>query len=109
MGIVALLGSFPNSQVRPRKATQTEETGTVPVPSSTVTTIAAANPNRTFLTIKNEGPTEIRWGTAAVPPTALSGFLLGAGEGIDIETPEEIQVITTQAGTTEVSVEEGEG
>lgn len=101
-----MLGSFPNSQVRPRPVTQVEYTYDVNVPLNVLTLIAPENANRTFVTIKNNGPGNINWGTESTKPDAIDGFELGAGEGIDIETPENIYVF---GAATSISVQEGEG
>lgn len=103
-----LLGSFPNSQVRPRKATEVEITDKITAPLG-LSTLIAANPDRTFLTIVNEGVNPFRWGTLADPPDANNGFLVPVGSGVsNIETQEEIQVFAI-GGATDISIEEGSG
>lgn len=101
-----LLGSFPNSQVRPRPVTQIEKTFEVGVSANVLTLIVPQNLNRTFVTIKNNGPGVIYWGTETTKPDVSDGFKLGMGEGIDIETPENIYVF---GDASVISVQEGEG
>ena len=89
-----LLGSFPNSQIRPRAATENENFPNVELTADTVETILAQDNNRTVLTILNE-PTS----AAAVrirsadegDPSADDGFLLQPGASLNLETQEEVK------------------
>lgn len=104
-----LLGSFPNSQVKPRPSTQDESVPNVDVPADTVTTLVAANPDRTVLTILNEGPTDCRWRTANEgDPSDTEGFLLIAGSSVEITSKEEIKGYC-DGGITKFSTQEGIG
>lgn len=108
MPIVAVLGSFPNSQIRPRNASQNEDTSNIFIANTTVQVIAPANLNRTSLTILNEGPGDLRWRTADEgAPTATDGFLLKKGASIQVESLEEVQAYAI--GDCNVSIQEGEG
>lgn len=102
------LGSFPNSRVSPRPATQRAETETVTV-GNTNTLIAAANPNRTYLTIKNNGNEPMNYGYEDLVTLATSGFQLQPGEGIDIDSPGEVWGVVISGTSTEMSVDEGSG
>lgn len=104
-----MLGSFPNSQVRPRPVTEDETIQNVNVPADTVTTIAASNVNRTSLLILNEGGGNIRLATAGEPdPSSTSGFLLVNGASVEFESQEEIKGYASGASTV-LSVQIGVG
>lgn len=109
MPILSVLGSFPNSQIRPRNAALDEDTQNITVPDGVVTTIAAANSNRTNLNILNEGVGAIRWRTADEgAPTATDGYLLKAGASVEIRSREEVLAIAIGADA-EISTKEGVG
>ena len=109
MAIIAFLGSFPNSQVRPRKATATQMTNTVAVPLAPATAIVvAANPDRTALTIKNSGSTVIRYGYSVAEINPGTGFILPPGASIDIEEPGDVYA-TADVGAGSLSYDEGVG
>lgn len=109
MPIVSLLGSFPNSQVRPRPVTQNETIENPTIPAGTDGVIVPANPNRTSLTMLNEGPGNLRWmGSDEGTPNANDGFLLLSGAAIQIETQEEILGFAI-GGNCKLSLQIGEG
>lgn len=109
MPIVAVLGSFPNSQIRPRNASQNEDTDNILITSGNSAVIAVANLNRTSLTILNEGPGDLRWRTMDEgAPTATDGFLLKKGASIEVNSLEEVQGFAIGADCN-ISVQEGEG
>lgn len=109
MAIIAFLGSFPNSQVRPRKVTASQAARNLAVAASPATTlIVPANPNRTALTIKNNGANAIRYGYSLAELNGGGGFILGVDSGIDIEEPGDV-FASADGGVSSVSVDEGVG
>jgi hypothetical protein len=109
MPIVALLGSFPNSQIRPRPVTQNETILNPVITNNTSDTVAAANPNRTIMTLLNEGPGSLRWMSADEgTPDMSTGFLLLPGAAIQIDTQEEILGYAF-GGNCNLSLQIGEG
>lgn len=104
------LGSFPNSRVAPRPATQRAETQTLEITAIVNTPVAVANPNRTYLTIKNNGPYALNYGYTDASDLATNGFTLQPGEGIDIDSPGEVWAISLDVtNPTFMSIDEGSG
>lgn len=104
------LGSFPNSRIAPRPATQRAETQTLEITAITNTLVAAVNPNRTYLTIKNNGPFALNYGYSDAGDLDTNGFTLQPGEGIDIDSPGEVWAVSLDAtDSTFMSVDEGSG
>jgi hypothetical protein len=103
--------SFKNSRVQPRAATTSANTFQISVPTGTNTTIIAPNSNRTYVTIRNENTAannDIRYDYFDNPSILTEGFLLKAGEAVDLETKGSIFARATTA-TVNLSVDEGEG
>lgn len=76
------LGSFPNSRIKARKATQDAITEEIELDTNPQR-IREANEARTYLTIKNDDDTN----SVAYGYDELElNFILGPGEGIDIES-----------------------
>lgn len=104
------LASFQNSRVKPRKATETAQTGTLSVPTASEIQMRPANPNRTYLTIRNlDQANPVRYGYPAQFGTlATNGFLLKGGDAADLESTQEIRIIAFGAAV-EVVWDEGSG
>jgi len=100
-----LIGSFPNSQIRPTPATQTENNPVIPIPADTVTIVLNENSDRVSATLINEGPTDVRYTAGAENPSAAEGTLLVAGSSIDIDGPEEYKFFAS-GGASAISVSE---
>lgn len=104
------LASFQNSRIKPRNATVTAETGSVSVSNVVETTIRPANVNRTYMTLRNLDPTNpIRYGyPAQFGSLSLDGFLLKAGDAVDLESTEEVRAIAS-GGIVPTCWDEGSG
>lgn len=103
--------SFKNSRVEPRAATSSADVSQVAVGTGSNTLIAAANSNRTYITLRNENTTageDMRYDYFDNGSILSQGFLLKAGEAVDLETRGEIYGRGTSA-TLLISVDEGQG
>jgi hypothetical protein len=104
--------SFKNSRVSTRAATTSTNVWRQPValgPANTL--VASPNANRTYITLRNENVganDDIRYDYFDNANILTEGFLLKAGEAIDLETT---QFIYAQAVTNPVtmSIDEGSG
>jgi hypothetical protein len=103
--------SFKNSRVSTRKATTAADTFQVSVPTGVNTLFRAANANRTYLTMRNENATtgqDMRYDYFDNPAILTQGFLLKAGEAVDLENPSDIYARAVSVAVT-VSGDEGTG
>lgn len=104
--------SFKNSRVQPRAATSSANVFQVPVglgPANT--TIVTPNTNRTYITIRNENTTageDLRYDYEDNANILTEGFLLKAGEAIDLETKGVIYGRAVSAPVN-LSCDEGQG
>lgn len=94
------LASFPNSRIKSRSPTQTADTGNNAVVASNGVnslpgSIRPANAARTYLTIRNNGAMDIRYGYVNRVTLWADGFLLKPGEAAQIDSQEEIFAATT--------------
>lgn len=103
------LASFPNSRIKPRAATRIATPGTRSLAfTDGVVSVLPANADRTYATLKNNSTTAgltYCYGSAA--NIATDFFRLGAGQAIDLESPEEVFV--KPDADLEISIEEGQG
>jgi len=106
-----LLASFPNSRIKPRPATTLSNTFGIAVPNGVATLIAAANPNRTLVTIRNTSNSDAYYGYDATITVGgpLTGFLLKGLDSVDIQDPGDIFVIQTSAVSITIDVDQGQG
>lgn len=111
MAIVNCLGSFPNSRIRARKATQVAQTAQILVALGPINTlIAAPNTSRTYLTLRNTSLVDsMAYGYVDVPTLNVDGFLLGPGDGIDLETLGSIWGVSVGANPCLACTDEGQG
>jgi hypothetical protein len=103
--------SFKNSRVSTRKATTFADVEQITVNTGSNTLISAANPNRTYLTLRNENGTsgnDIRYDYFDNPNILTEGFLLRAGEAVDLEATQDIYAQGV-ASSVVCSVDEGQG
>jgi hypothetical protein len=104
--------SFKNSRVQPRAATANARVFQVTVNSTTPNTlIVPVNTNRTYITIRNENTSsgeDLRYDYYDNPNILTQGFLLKAGEAVDLETKGEIWGRGVSANVN-LSCDEGEG
>jgi hypothetical protein len=104
--------SFKNSRVQPRAATQNSKVFQINVPSGPSNTlIINSNTNRTYITIRNENTNageDLRYDYQNNPNILTQGFLLKAGEAVDLETKGQIwgRGVTSAVN---LSCDEGEG
>lgn len=102
------LASFPNSRIKPRPSTRVAVTDRVLVPSAGPISLLAADPNRTILTLFNEGPNDIFYQYSTSLNILVDGFRLIAGAATDLESPEEIFVQADGVDST-LSIDDGTG
>ncbi len=111
MGILYSQASFKNSRVSTRQATTSANVYEGVVLSASNTLIAAANPNRTYVTIRSEATTagdDLRYDYFDNPNIITQGFLLKAGEAIDLENQSDIYARAV-SNPVSISVDEGSG
>lgn len=87
------LASFKNSRVSSRKATTDADTNELQILAASNTLVAAANSNRTYITLRLTDVTagrDVRYDYFDNPAMLTEGFLLKAGEAIDLESPQTI-------------------
>lgn len=112
------LASFKNSRVYGRKATTSAETlAANAAVAPAVTVLAVADPNRTYLQVRNLHATDsLRYGyaTGGVAPTAA--FLLANGQELragevdnDLEDPEAVYAVSETANPIPVALDKGVG
>lgn len=113
------LASFKNSRVYPRSPTvaadtnvfETQDAGSGGSPNGN-TIARPANPNRTYLQLRNESLTQsLRYGYEDRVDLEDTGFLLKAGEAVIIDSPQEIYTVTANgfSGPIPTNWEEGVG
>lgn len=93
MAIISVNASFKNSRVSPRAATTQADTGKVSVNSSAGpnTLVLAADPARTYCTMRNTSTTDdLRYAYFDDSNILTEGMLLKAGEAVDMESPTDI-------------------
>lgn len=106
------LASFKNSRVSTRQATSSADVKIVSIalgPANTL--IAPANVNRTYVTVRNENSTsgqDLRYDYFDNPNILTEGFLIKAGEAVDLENQSAIYAQAVAAIVT-ASVDEGQG
>lgn len=103
--------SFKNSRVAARKPTTQANTYHLAVATGANTLVQVAKPNRTYITLRSTATTagdDIAYDYFDNPNMLTEGFILKAGEAIDLESP---QAIYAQALVNPVTcvVDEGEG
>jgi len=111
---VVLLASFPNSRIKTRKPTTVADTLGFTLPTGVVTPIIAADANRTYLTVRNTDllndvvygyRNTITQGTGL----ATDGFLIKAGESVDIDSPQQIFALQSSGGNILLTLDRGQG
>jgi len=105
------LASFKNSRVSTRQATTSADVVPVVVSNAANTLVAPANTNRTYVTIRNENTTsgdDIRYDYFDNPNILTQGFLIKAGEAVDLENMSAIYARAV-ANNVSLSVDEGQG
>lgn len=111
MGVLYSQASFKNSRVASRKATTTAGTDEKTVLAAANTLIAPTNLNRTYLTLRNLDTTpnhDLRYDYFDNPLILTKGFLLKAGEAIDLESPQTVYGRATLADVL-IDTDEGQG
>jgi hypothetical protein len=104
-GIIQKLGSFPNSQIKPRSAVRDADVVRVPVTSAGEVQILSANPVRVKAIVKNEGPFPLQYDYN--PGQAASeGFLVPVGGAINIEGGGDDVYAIGIGGDTVVSIDD---
>lgn len=111
MGVIYNQASFKNSRVSARKPTTHSDTFEVNVLAGSNTLVAAANPNRTYLTLRSTATAsgdDLRYDYFNNPAILTQGFLLKAGEAVDLESPETIYARAVVSNVP-CTVDQGEG
>ena len=99
------LASFPNSRIKPRAATTDSNIYNGSVPASTVFMARPIVAERTYATLKNNTGAALYYDRHGHPDT--DGFLLEAGQAIDLEGPQAIYLWNTTGGNW--TIDEGIG
>lgn len=106
------LASFKNSRVSTRQATTSADVVKITVATGPGNTLVApANTNRTYVTLRSENTLagdDLRYDYFDNPAILTQGFLIKAGEAVDLENQSDIYA---RAVTNAVvcSVDEGQG
>jgi len=103
--------SFKNSRVQPRAATTSANVFQINIPTGVNTEIIGINENRTYITLRNENTTagnDVRYDYIDNADILTEGFLLKAGEAVDLESKSAIFARAT-TNAINLSVDEGEG
>lgn len=111
MGVLYSQASFKNSRVSTRQATTSANVYEGTVSNVANTLIAPANSNRTYVTIRSEAVTagdDLRYDYFDNPSILTQGFLLKAGEAIDLENQSDIYARAV-VNPVSISVDEGSG
>lgn len=109
MSIVRLLGSFPNSQIKPTSAVRETDVDVVPVGASPVETkILDANEDRISITFKNEGTFPLKYDTEP-GNVASEGILIQPQRTFTVEGPDVEVWASGIGGATEVSFQDERG
>lgn len=126
------LASFPNSRIKPRSATSKADTkrsqvnangevaGTVLADGGVVTVngntlVVPANPNQTYITLRNESKTDRVFYSYSDKPTMVSGdqddagSFLEAGEAFDMEAKSGVYCRSESGSRLFVRIDFGEG
>ena len=105
--------SFQNSRVKPRAPTAVADTGNVtPIAAAggLPTLVKPADANRTYLTIRNIGTTNLRYGYFPRITLNVDGFQLRPGDAFDIDAPGDVYAVN-EAGPAggEICWDQGTG
>ena len=99
------LASFPNSRIKPRAATTDSSIYNGVLVASTITTARPFVAERTYATLKNNTGSSLYYDRHGEPD--VDGFLLEAGQAIDLEGPQAIYLWNTTGGAW--TIDEGIG
>jgi hypothetical protein len=103
--------SFKNSRVASRKPTTQANTYKVNVVTGSNTLISGAKPNRTYITLRSTATTagdDLVYDYFDNPSILSEGFILKAGEAVDLESPQAIYACGV-VNPVICSIDEGEG
>ncbi len=84
----------------------TDRSGTITT-AATAQQVAPANVTRTALTFQNTSDTAMRLTESGTAATATTGFIVSAGQGVNISTNKSISVYCAAAGKTFSATETG--
>ncbi len=107
---LVLLASFPNSRIKPRPATSIAVTSHVSCAAGVATLIQVADPNRTYLNVRNLDSTVTIY--LGYDPTvdASSGMPLVPGQEYDdIATQQNVYIFNPSGSAILVSLDNGVG
>lgn len=109
MAIVRLLGSFPNSQIKPTSAVRDTEVTEIAVAASPAETqILVANEDRITATFINSGTFPLKYDTAA-GQADTEGILITPGRTFTVEGPDVEVWATGVGGATVVGLQDERG
>jgi len=111
MGVFYVQASFKNSRFFGRKATTTATTFPTSIPADGNNhLIVAADPTRTYITIRNTSTTDdLRYGYTNDPLLNVNGQLLRKNEAADLESPTTIYARNIGAAAVLVLSDLGQG
>ena len=111
MGILFSQASFKNSRVSTRQATTSADVKEIVISNAANTLVASVNPNRTYITLRSGASTagdDLRYDYFNNPNILTEGFLLKAGEAVDLENQSDIYARAV-VNPVSASVDEGSG
>jgi len=99
------LASFPNSRIKPRPATSDSIIYNGTLAAGSVSEVRPIIAERTYATLKNNTGSDLYYDRHGAPDT--DGFLLEAGQAIDLEGPQAIYLYSPAGGNW--TIDEGKG
>ena len=106
-----LRSSFPTARTKAGKVTQVADTGaaTAPIAGGLPGLIRPANPDRTYLTLRNIGTDLARYGYVSRASLNVDGMQLKPGDAVDVDSPGDIYIVSETASTVDFNWDEGTG
>ena len=106
MSIVRLLGSFPNSQIKPTSAVRLSDADRFPIAASpTEVKVLNANDERISATLLNTGT--VTWLYDYAPGNvAAEGLPITPGQSVTVEGADAEVWIVSSGGATEVAIDD---
>lgn len=112
MSIVRLLGSFPNSQIKPRSPVRENDTDSITVPASpSFTTILTMGTDLVKAIVINEGPNPIEYVYNSSSNFATAPITLNVGDSMVFEDGDGGSTVIARGigGSSEIVVDERTG
>ena len=107
---VVLLASFPNSRIKPRPATSQAVTSHVSCAAGVATLVQIADPNRTYLNVRNLDSTTTVYLGYDNTVNASTGIPLAPNQEYDnIATQQSVYIFNPSGAPINVSLDNGDG